>query len=133
MRFITDARKQWWRDRSKYLGIPLEPANLYNDEVNCPTLSPAMFEEFVLPYEQELSEFHGGIGYWHSCGDTTKLVELIDRIPNLGMFHVGPVDRPAPDRWRPSATGTPLEICLNPVADVQMASADQMRARLAGH
>jgi len=131
MRFITDARKQWWRDRSKFLDHPIEPANLYNDEVNCPTLSPALYEEFALPYEQELSEFHGGIGYWHSCGDTTKLLELIDRIPNLGMFHVGP--------WTDLRRSVEvfgarhaLEICLNPVEDVQMADADQMRAKLRG-
>jgi hypothetical protein len=130
MRFITDARKQWWQERSRFLGIPLEPANLYNDEVNCPTLSPAMFEEFVLPYEQELSEFHGGIGYWHSCGNTTKLVSFIDRIPNLNMFHVGP--------WtdlrhvvKVFGGRHPLEICLNPVVDVQMANEDTMRAKMA--
>jgi hypothetical protein len=129
MRFITDARKEWWQERSNYLGVPLGPANLYNDEVNCPTLSPAMYEEFVLPYEQELSAFHNGIGYWHSCGDTTLLLGLIDRIPNLCMFHVGPwtdltrvVDTFA-DRH-------PLEICLNPVSDVQMAGPEQMRAKL---
>jgi hypothetical protein len=130
MRFITDARKQWWLDRAKFLGTPLEPANLYNDEVNCPTLSPALYEEFALPYEQELSEFHGGIGYWHSCGDTTKLLKLIHRIPNLGMFHVGPWTdlRRAVEVF--GAHGHALEICLNPLEDVQMASTDEIRAKL---
>ena len=129
MRFVTDARKQWWLERCNFLGASLEPANLYNDEVNCPTMSPAQYKEFVLPYEQELSEFHGGIGYWHSCGDTTQLVELVDRIPNLSMFHVGPwtnlrrVVEVFGDRH-------PLEICLNPLPDVQMATAERMRDRL---
>jgi hypothetical protein len=129
MRFITDARKEWWLARCKFLGTRLEPANLYNDEVNTPTMSPGQYEEFVLPYEQELSEFHGGIGYWHSCGDTTLLVHLIDRIPNMSMFHVGP--------WtnlrrvvEVFSERHPLELCLNPVNDVQLAPVERMRAHL---
>lgn len=129
MRFITDARKQWWLERARFLRMPLEAANLYNDEVNCPTLSPHMYQEFVLPYEQELSAFHGGIGYWHSCGDTTKLLALIDSIPQLRMFHVGP--------WTDLrrvievfGERHPLEICLNPVVDVQTVSPEQMVGKL---
>jgi uroporphyrinogen-III decarboxylase len=130
MQLVTEARKQWWLDRARFLGIALEPANLYNDEVNCPTLSPRMYEEFVLPYEQDLSAFHGGIAYWHSCGDTTRLLALIDKIPNLKMFHVGPwTDL---QRVMEVFEGRhPLEICLNPVADVQNASQQQMVDKLA--
>ena len=131
MRFITDSRKKWVAERAKFLGTPVEKGNLYNDEVNTPTLSPALYEEFVLPYEQELSEFHGGILYWHSCGNTTALVPLIAKIPNLEMFHVGP--------WTDGAICmkafkgvVPLEFCLHPVKDVQNADEHAKENRLRG-
>ena len=40
MRFITDARKTWTEERARFLGRKVDKGNLYNDEVNCPTLSP---------------------------------------------------------------------------------------------
>ncbi len=129
MRFLTDARKQWGRERAKFLDMDVEKGNLYNDEVNCPTLSPKMFEEFVLPYEQELSEFHGGILYWHSCGDTTKLAALIVKIPNLEMFHVGPWTDPTVS-VKAFEGKTPLEFCLDPFSDVQKATPVEMEQKL---
>ena len=129
MRKITDFRKTWISERVALLGQEVEKGNLYNDEVNSPTLSPALYEEFVLPYEQELSKFHGGILYWHSCGDTTSLLPSIAKIPGLEMFHVGP--------WTDVATAVhtfsgkiPLEICLHPVRDVQQATVASMEKRL---
>ena len=131
MRKITDFRKAWIVERASFLGQAVEKGNLYNDEVNCPTLSPPLYEEFVLPYEQELSGFHGGILYWHSCGDTTALLPSIAKIPGIEMFHVGP--------WTDVATAhhtfngeVPLEICLHPVRDVQKASNSAMENRLSG-
>ena len=131
LRLITDARKSWVSERAKFLGRPIEKGNLYNDEINTPTLSPALYEEFALPYEQELSVFHGGILYWHSCGDTTALVPSIARIPNLEMFHVGPwTDGEA--CMKAFKGQMPLEFCLHPVRDVQDASRDSMTAKLCG-
>ena len=37
-------------------------------------MSPQTYSEFFLPYERELSDFYGGIAYWHSCGDVTPHV-----------------------------------------------------------
>ncbi|MFP4106442.1 MAG: hypothetical protein ACLFVU_10170 [Phycisphaerae bacterium] len=34
LRFITDCRKQWVRDRAKFLGQSIQPGVLLNDEVN---------------------------------------------------------------------------------------------------
>jgi uroporphyrinogen-III decarboxylase len=131
MRKITDFRKAWISERAAFLGQQVEKGNLYNDEVNCPTLSPSQYEEFVLPYEQELSAFHGGILYWHSCGDTTALLPSIAKIPGIEMFHAGP--------WTNVATAAhtfngevPLEICLHPVRDVQKATRTHMENRLSG-
>ena len=52
-------------------------------------LSHEQYEEFILPYEQELCEFHGGIRYWHSCGDTGNMVNSIRKIPQIDLFHIG--------------------------------------------
>jgi uroporphyrinogen-III decarboxylase len=129
VRVITDLRKSWVRERATFLRQEVEKGNLYNDEVNSPTLSPQLYEEFALSYELELAEYHGGILYWHSCGDTTTLLPSIAKIPDLEMFHVGP--------WTDVATAVktfngkvPLEICLHPVRDIQTATRITMEKRL---
>ena len=131
MRKITDFRKTWITERARFLVQKVEKGNLYNDEVNSPTLSIPLYEEFALPYEQELSDFHGGILYWHSCGDTTSLLPSISKIHGLEMFHVGP--------WTDTAAAVktfdgkvPLEICLHPVRDIQTAARPVMEKRLSG-
>ncbi len=127
--FITACRNEWTEERARFLGQPIGKANLYDDEVNCPLLSPGLYEECVLPYEMQVSEFCGGVAYWHSCGDTTKLVSLINRIPGLEMFHVGPwtsVREAAAVLRREVA----LEVCLHPLRDVQDTDAESAAARL---
>ncbi len=127
--FITESRRRWTRERARFLGRQVEKGNLYNDEVNTPSMSPDMYERFALPYERELSDFHGGILYWHSCGDTTAMVDRIARIGTLEMFHVGP--------WTDGAVcnqvfrgQVPLEFCLHPFQDVQHADRPAMERRL---
>jgi uroporphyrinogen-III decarboxylase len=126
---ITEKRKEWITERAKFLGRKIGKGNIYNDEVNCPTLSPELYEEFALPYEVELSDFHSGILYWHSCGDTTRLLPFIAKIGTLEMFHVGPWT----DVGRAVETfdgKVPLEICLHPLRDVQKATSSQMEAKI---
>jgi uroporphyrinogen-III decarboxylase len=129
MRTVTDARIRWVCDRAKFLGRPVGKGNIYNDEVNTPSLSPSMYEEFAFPYEEELSEFHGGILYWHSCGNTTALVPMISKIRGLEMFHVGPWTEPRAAVESFDAA-MPLEFCLHPVRDVLGASPAQMENKL---
>jgi len=126
---MTSYRKEWTSERAEFLHQPVEPGNLYNDEINCPFLSPEMYRRFALPGEQELSRFHGGIAYWHSCGNITPLLPLILEIPQLGMLHVGPwtdlekVLESVPD-------SVALEVCLHPVRDVQTSGPQEMREDL---
>ena len=129
LQFVNESRKEWTKKRFEFLGYPVEKGNLYNDEVNCPLLSPSLYGEFILPYEQDLSRFHGGIAYWHSCGNTTPLLSLIRQIPNLEMFHVGP--------WTDFAKAigvfgeeTALEYCQNPIGDIYTASEREIREKL---
>ncbi len=129
MRFLTEARQQWVQERAAFLGQPVPKGNLYNDEVNVPTLSPALVEEFVVPYEAQLSRFHGGIAYWHSCGDTTLLLSQIRQVPDIEMFHVGPwtdVEAAA----RAFGETACLEICLHPLRDVHEPDPGEREARL---
>jgi len=129
MRLITDARKKWVQERAEFLGQKVGQGDLDDDEINSPCLSPEQYEEFVLPYEKELCEFHGGIGYWHSCGDTTKLLNSIRSIPRIDMFHIGPWTDLEQAR-RVFGKSSALEKCLMPITDVQLASRTQMEAKL---
>jgi uroporphyrinogen-III decarboxylase len=132
MAFVTEAMKQWYSERRKFTGEPrFGPIMLGNDEVNTPSISPSMYEEYVLPYETELSDFFGGIDYWHSCGNTTRLAELIARIPNVHMFDVGP--------WTELSAGVSAyrkvpNCCImrriNPVQNVVLATDAEMRTPL---
>jgi uroporphyrinogen-III decarboxylase len=129
MRFVTDARKEWCSQRSKFLNVPIQKGKLYNDEVDCPTLSPHMYREFILPYEQELSEFHGGIAYWHSCGNTTVFMEDIRKLLQLEMFHVSPWG----DLSKSVSVMSPevvLDVNLDPLADVLQCDVERMEVRL---
>ena len=80
MRFVTDARKKYTRSRRKLLGRPDVEGSFHNDEVLCPLISPGMYEELIFPYEDELGEFHGGLTWWHSCGNKTPFIKQIKKI-----------------------------------------------------
>jgi hypothetical protein len=90
LEFVTEARKKWSIARAKFLNEPMVPANIYNDEITAPVVSPDMYKDFILPTEVELSRFYGGLSYWHSCGNTTPFLGLINSIPNTQMVHVSP-------------------------------------------
>jgi hypothetical protein len=132
MVFSTHCMKTWWTERARFLGQErLEPLIMGNDEVGVPMMSPAQYEAFVLPYESELSKYFGGIDYWHSCSNVTKLLPLIARIPGLRMMDVGPWTalEPAVQLFgkRP---GSSIMKRLHPVSEVLTASEEEMRARL---
>jgi uroporphyrinogen-III decarboxylase len=129
MRFSTDFIKQWETERIKFTGQPLQTHKLFNDEIDCPTISPEMYRDLILPYEKELAEFFGGVSYWHSCGSITRILPYIHEIPDIEMFHVGPwTDLETVCRIFPQ--GTTLDICLKPEDDVYYASAKQMVEKL---
>jgi len=129
MRFITDSEKEWAKERAKFLHSPIEKTFLFNDEVGLPLITPKMYEEFILPYEIELSNFYGGILYWHSCGDTSNFVNLIRKIPGLKMFHVGPrtdVSKAAV-AFGPDVS---LDVDLDPFRDVLEVNEKKMRLKI---
>lgn len=132
MTFSTRCMKAWWFDRAKFLGrSSLEPLIMGDDEIGVPYISPSHYEEFVLPYESDLSETFGGIDYWHSCSNVTRLLPLIARLPKLRMMDVGPWTalEPAVELFgkRP---GSSIMKRLHPVSEVLMATEEQIRERL---
>lgn len=128
MRFVTDARKKWYLQRSEFLGNPMPKAYIADDDVNSPTISPKMFEEFLMPYEKEISEYQGGLSYWHSCGDVAGLISSITKVGRTDMQHVSKcsdikiIAKACP--------GIPLEICLDPTDDVLLATKDKMKQKI---
>lgn len=130
MRYATDCRIQWHKDMCAYIGKENVPMDLFNDDIFVPTLSPEMYEEFVLPYETELANFTGEIGYWHSCGNTGILVEHIAKIPNLVMYNNGPWTDPRTAAKFLSGTDIVVELQANPQEVVVQGDEKSMYAYL---
>jgi len=130
MRRTTDARKKWVRQRADFMGAPVQPAALYNDEVGVPLLSPRFYEKFVLPYEIELSEFFGGITYWHSCGNIVPFQKMIQAIPHVEMIHISPWSDLDQSVANLRGSDIALEVVLHALRDVQSAPAEQITSYL---
>ena len=109
--YATECRNKWMHQRAEYVGQDLGTAPLYSDSVRGDTMSPQQYLEFVQPHEMAIAELHGGINYWHSCGDTTSLLEQLGALP-LDLFHVGPWTnvQKAAEVFGPK--GVALEICI---------------------
>ena len=129
MRFIVDCQFEYNRQRAKFIGRPIDQCLLYDDEVDCPTISPAIYRDLILPLEKEICEFHGGLTYFHSCGNLTKLIPLIREIPFIRMFHIGPWTDPA-KAVEAFSDGCAFDVCLDPIADVLHADEGRQRRRL---
>ena len=123
LRFVTEARKHYERQRADFLGQPIAPGSLMNDEVNVPALSPGLYREFVLPLELDLAAFHGGIRYWHCCGNIVPLLPLIQQL------------RPRVQQLSPyndfeaavaGAGDSSLQIWMHPSDEVVLASEEEM-------
>lgn len=126
--FLVEDRIRWTKERAKFLGSDEAWGNLNNDEVCCPMISPTLYEEMVLPHEIKIAEFHGGAGYWHSCGNITDLLPLIKRIPGLKMVQVSPqTDLTTACRLFSHAS---LELDVNSVRDILDAPEETMAVRL---
>jgi hypothetical protein len=130
LRAIVEARKSWQAECNRFLGVERTRGTLGNDDVYCPTLSPALYRDAILPFEMALCEHYGGIFYWHSCGDTTKLIDTIAHIPVLDLFHCGPWTNVAKAAQVWGTRGVALEICVEPVDKVQRASPQEQRRYL---
>jgi len=78
MAVITDSRKEYTKQRRKLVGSSDNDSTCYNDECSPPMQSPASYEEYCFPYENDLCEFYGGLRWWHSCGNKSSLLDTIN-------------------------------------------------------
>ena len=91
MRFLTEYRIRFEKERAAFLGTEVRRGILGNDEVNCDMISPRIYDEFIFPYEQKLAEFYPeGISYYHSCGNLTPILDRITRLRGLRRLHISP-------------------------------------------
>lgn len=128
MRFLNDAHIKFFEDRAKFLGEPIPAGHLYNDEVDCNVIGPKIYEQFILPYEIEMSEFHKGIRYWHSCGNVTPILQMLRTMPNLDMLNISSwTDHHKAAEICPDIA---LEICVKPTDDVYLADRQRVEASI---
>jgi hypothetical protein len=87
LRYVTDAAKQYAAWRADFTGEPIQPCDLFNDDI--PLMSPESYASFFRDLEQELTEFHGGCWYWHSCGDITRHVADVGKLRGISLLDFG--------------------------------------------
>jgi uroporphyrinogen-III decarboxylase len=87
LRFVTEAAKGYALWLQDFTGKPIGQCDLFNDDI--PLMGPDTYRDFFLAYEQELSDFHGGVAYWHSCGDITKHVPEIEKLRGVSLLDFG--------------------------------------------
>lgn len=130
MRRITDGLKRHAQFRAEFINGPIAPTKIFNDEIGMPMVSRALYEEFILPYELELAQFHGRVHYWHSCGRSEEFYEPISTIPGLEMMHIGPWSDVAQAAEVFGKTDIALDICISATGDVYDRTPDEMRQKL---
>ena len=84
LKFLTESRIRWEREKERFLGISTKKSRLNDDEVDKKIISPNIYENFVYPYEKEIVNFYPkGIFYYHSCGNITPFLDFIVRFKGL--------------------------------------------------
>jgi hypothetical protein len=96
--FITDQRIAWYRDYCAHFGASMPAADIGDDWLNAPFVSPSFFGSFVLPQYLRIEAAQGRMGSIHSCGNQAPFQRLMLELKTLGHYEVSP--------W------TPLEAAL---------------------
>jgi uroporphyrinogen-III decarboxylase len=124
MQYIIEERIRWWDAYCKHFNTKDRLAGIGDDWTYLPFISPSIFEEFVFPYYKKLEEYHGGIGWIHSCGSKVKFQKRLEELKGLGGHEINhwtnvedAVANASPDKY--------LSISLINV-DVQLVSQEQM-------
>lgn len=94
-------------------------------------VSPALYSEFVLPYEQRVCDAvhaEGGLVKLHICGNTTSLLELMAEsgADLYNVDHLVPLSR-AKEVY--AAAGKCFKGNLDPVADMMQSTPERCRER----
>lgn len=87
MQLIVDYRIAYTESLHEYLGKPApETVGLADDWINIPFITPVMFEDFVLPYCQQIAEHYGGVTNVHTCGCQNGIVKQMASVSGLERF-----------------------------------------------
>jgi len=90
MGFITTERNRWHDTYCKHFNVPLRFANIGDDWINIPFITPEFFREFVLPCYKEIAKHHGGIEYVYSCGNQTLVQKYLLELEGLDILEISP-------------------------------------------
>jgi uroporphyrinogen-III decarboxylase len=91
LKFITESRMRWEREKEKFLGEKSKRSRISEDEVDAKLMSPKTFERFAYQYDNEIADFYPeGIFYYHSCGDITPFLNSISKIRGLKRIQISP-------------------------------------------
>ncbi len=93
------------------------------------SLSPAMYEQFVQPYNERIAALFWRV-YYHGCEDLSAKARIIGRLPSLRLFHIGPWT-PVPPVLSALGTSVAYEIHAHPARVVYSATPAEMREELA--
>ena len=115
--YIDEVRNDWFDAYYKYLGVAPRQTAIFNDEIAEPMLSPELYSEFILPHEQAACKKHGGLAYWHSCGNVTHISRAIAEIDEIEMMNVSAWCNQDPV-VEVFAKKSALEICINHLPDI---------------
>ena len=95
----VDSEASWgfhmcWDDPHEGPGMPATGRRLadcwaYVHAQSAASLSPAMYEQYIQPYNERIASLFGRI-YYHGCEDLSRKCRIIGRLPGLRLFHVGP-------------------------------------------
>lgn len=129
---IVQERQAWFEARARYLGQPVPPASIFNDEVDVSVISPRHYRNVILPHEQELSRYHKRISYWHSCGNIGPLARDITTLPGLEMLDVSGWTDPEQVLSTIDASNLRIERRFKPIDDLQDASPEWIAQRVRG-
>jgi hypothetical protein len=129
MQKITDQRIAWYEGYVAYCGTRPEGGAIGDDWLNVPFISPALFEEFVLPCYLQLERYHGRIWGIHSCGNQTPLQKSLLKIQTLQGFECSPwTDLEQTVQNLPPDQG--IAVSLHNARDVLLSTPEKMAAQL---
>jgi len=134
---VTRERQAWFEARARYLGQPVPPTTILDDEVDAGVIGPRHYRDFILPYEKEISDFHQRISYWHSCGNTGPMAADVLSIGHIELLDVSGwadleqvLSSISQGEASNSATDQRVEIRFKSVEDLHEASPEWIETRL---
>ena len=121
MEMITDTLIQWVKLQKKVIGQPLdvcvgdqgvyvpEGIGIWFSDDDAIMLSPALYDEFVIPYNEMLMKpFGGGIVHW--CGSANQHIPSLNKMKYLrGINNFSLADAPALSKLRKELS---MDVCI---------------------